>query len=154
MLLVMNASVRRLVKGDEAILELLARDDADFDIPGRGAALAPLPPDAALTFLGNPCVLFWIAESDGVIAGFMYCHIILKRAGATQEILLYEIGVRSTLRGRAIGTKLVHTLYTYMKAHNITDSWVLADNPGAVGFYQACGFSATDPAPTYLQRGQ
>jgi hypothetical protein len=40
----MSVSIKRLGPGDEAILETLAREDADFDLEGRGEALTPLKP--------------------------------------------------------------------------------------------------------------
>jgi len=38
----MSVSIERLGPGDEATLELLAREDADFDLDGRRDSLPPL----------------------------------------------------------------------------------------------------------------
>jgi hypothetical protein len=43
-------------------------------------------------------------------------------------------------------------LQAFMEERNIREAWVLADNPGAVDFYRACGFEAEAPAPTYMTR--
>ena len=37
-----------------------------------------------------------------------------------------------------------------MAAHDIDDVWVLADNPGAVDFYRACGFAMSEGQATYM----
>ena len=142
--------VRRLGPGDEPVLELLAREDADFDIPGRGGPQAALSADAAQAYLSNPDVLHWVAEQAGAIVGFMYCHHLHKRAGDAGELLLYEIGVRKAHRQRKVGRTLVETMRTWMEAHHVRESWVLADNPGAVAFYKACGFKVPLPEPAYM----
>jgi ribosomal protein S18 acetylase RimI-like enzyme len=146
----MTFSVRRLGPQDLALLETLARDDADFDIPGRGRPHEPLTPDAARAYLADPAVLHWVAESAGEVVGHMYCHVLRKHSDDPTEVLLYEIGVRSAHRRRGVGRALVEALDVWMKDHHIRDSWVLADNPGAVEFYRACGFEIEEPAPVYL----
>jgi ribosomal protein S18 acetylase RimI-like enzyme len=82
-------TVRRLGGDDEGVLELLARDEADFDVEGRSEAKEPLARDDARAFLGDANVLFWVAEHDGDVVGFLSCQLVRKRAGAP-ELLLYE----------------------------------------------------------------
>ncbi len=148
----MNFSVRRLGPGDEAVLALLAREDADFDIPDRGAPREPLSAADARAYLADPHVLHWVAEVGGRVLGHMYCHALRKRAGGPLEVLLYEIGVRQSERGTGVGRALLDALDAWMRDRGATESWVLADNPGAVDFYRACGFTVATPPPTYLVR--
>ena len=143
-------TVRRLAPGDEALLALLAREDADFDLAERGAALEPLTPAAARDYLGDPSVLHWVAERDGVVLGHMCCHWLRLRGGGGRELLLYEIGVRAAERRSGVGRALMAEMRAWMARHAVQDVWVLADNPDAVLFYQACGFAIETPEPTYL----
>ena len=144
----MKSSIRRLGPGDESTLDTLAREDAEFDIAGRGAPLRKL----RAAYLGDPDVMHWIAEQAGRIVGHLYCHVLRKRAGDPIEVLLYEIGVRRSERRQRIGRALVDTMHGWMKDHQVRESWVLADNPGAVAFYRACGYAIGAPAPVYLLR--
>jgi ribosomal protein S18 acetylase RimI-like enzyme len=146
----MTLNIRRLGPGDEPILELLARDEEDFDLDDRGEPTRPLAPDDARAYLADANVLHWIAERDGVIAGHLYCHVLRKRAGDARELVLYEIGVRAALRRHGVGRALVDAMFAWMREHAIREAWVLADNAGAVEFYRACGFAVGEPAPVYL----
>jgi hypothetical protein len=73
-------SIRRLGRGDETTLALLAVEDADFDIPGRGRPLQPLPRDAASAYLADERVLHWIAEEDGRPIGHLLCCLERRQA--------------------------------------------------------------------------
>lgn len=148
----MTPSIRRLGPGDEAVLELLATEDADFDLDGRSEALRPLEPAAARRYLANPAVLHWVAVEDGSVTGFLYCLLVPLRSGAGQELLLYEIGVRRAFRRRGTGRALLAHLEGWMRAGGVDVVWVLADNESAVEFYRGCGFTSEDPQPVYLTR--
>src|SRR4051794_5524329 len=91
----MSVSIKRLGPGDEPILDLLAKEDADFDLEGRGGSLQPLEPARAQSYLANPAVLHWVAVEGDQIIGFLYCIHLPLRSDAGHELLLYEIGVRS-----------------------------------------------------------
>lgn len=148
----MSLAIRRLKFDDEAVLALLARDEPDFDIDARSAPSAPLSPAAARAFLGDPNVLFWIAERDEDIVGFLSCQLV-RRRDQPAELLLYEIGVRAAQRRHGVGRALIATMNDWMAAHDLVEVWVLADNPGAVEFYRACGFSDDEShAATYMTR--
>lgn len=148
----MSLAICRIGPDDEAILALLARDEPDFDMDGRSAPSEPLPPAEARAFLGDPNVLFFIAERDGAVAGFLSCQLV-RRRNQPAELLLYEIGVRAAERRRGVGRALVGAMNGWMAAHAIVEVWVLADNPGAVEFYRACGFSDDEShAATYMTR--
>jgi ribosomal protein S18 acetylase RimI-like enzyme len=148
----MALSVRRLVSGDERVLEVLALEDVDFDIGGRGRPRKPLGCEAALAYLADPNVLHWIAEAEREVLGHLQCSVLRKSAGDDAEVLLYEIGVRSAHRRHGVGRALMDALEAFMKEHVIAEAWVLADNPGATEFYRACGFEAQALPPTYMTR--
>jgi ribosomal protein S18 acetylase RimI-like enzyme len=148
----MSFSVRRLGPGDEPILELLAREDGDFDVEGRPASRQPLDRETERAYLSDPAVLHWVAEDRGAVLGALSAHLLRKRVGAATEVLLYEIGVRAAHRRRRIGQALVEALYGWMRAHGVREVWVLAGNPAAVEFYRACGFEIPAGPAVYLQR--
>jgi GNAT superfamily N-acetyltransferase len=148
----MTIIVRRLGPGDEPILNLLATDNADFDIAKRGAPQRPLDLDAARHYLTNPVVLHWIAVEDDAVVGDLYCILLPLSAGEGRELLLYDIGVRQAWRRRGVGRALLEAMEQWMRENGVTDVWVLADNPAAVEFYRACGFSMDASQPVYLVR--
>jgi ribosomal protein S18 acetylase RimI-like enzyme len=148
----MSVTIKRLGPGDEAILELLAREDADFDLEGRSAELPPLKPSMAQRSLANPSVLHWIAFQDRVVTGFLYCAHLLLRTDPGQELLLYEIGVRKEHRRKGVGRALLDHMARWMQSNEISEVWVCADNRIAVDFYRGCGFTNEEPQPVYMTR--
>ena len=148
----MALAVRRLGPGDEPVLTMLATEDADFELEGRGAPLEPLDPEAARRYLANPAVLHWVAADDDVVVGDLYCIHLPLRSGAGSELLLYEIGVRTAWRKRGVGRALLAEMEAWMREHGVTEVWVLADNPGAVAFYRACGFATDTSMAVYMTR--
>jgi ribosomal protein S18 acetylase RimI-like enzyme len=133
-------SVRLLGPGDEAVLRLLNDEDADFALQGRGGPGRPLEPADAAAFLTDPTVRLWVAEEDGRVLGFNLCYVLRRRNDAAREVLLFEIGVRQGDRRRGAGRALVAALQVFMERERLEECWVLADNPGAIDFYAACGF--------------
>jgi ribosomal protein S18 acetylase RimI-like enzyme len=148
----MSFSVRRLGPGDEPILDLLAREDGDFDVEGRSGPREPPDREAARTYLSDPAVLHWVAEDRGAVLGAMSAYLLRKRVGEPTEVLLYEIGVRIAHRRQGIGRALVEALYGWMREHRVREVWVLAGNPAATEFYRACGFEIPAALSVYLQR--
>jgi len=147
----MSFSLRRLGPGDEAILDLLAQEDADFDVEGRSRPRQPLDRATARAYLSDPAVLHWIAEDGAVVLGALSAYVLRKRVGDPAEVLLYEIGVRARHRRQGVGRALVGALYRWMREQGIREVWVLADNPAAVEFYRACGFAGSAAGAVYLQ---
>jgi ribosomal protein S18 acetylase RimI-like enzyme len=148
----MDLSIKRLGPGDDAVLELLAREDADFDLEGRGQPLEPLKPVMAQRYLANPAVLHWIAQVGDSVVGFLYGIHLPLRAGIGHEVLLYEIGVRQSYRRKGIGRALIGQLERWMQANGASVVWVSADNEVARDFYRACGFTLEGEQPAYLTR--
>ena len=149
---VTQVSIKRLGCGDERVLTLLATQDADFDLDGRSAPLAPLAPDHAQRFLADDAVLLWTAMDGDEVVGFLFCLIVPLRSGDGQELLLYEIGVRSAWRRRGVGRALLDEMERWMKTTGVSEVWVLSDNPAAVEFYRGCGFASDPDQPTYMTR--
>src|SRR6478752_8814249 len=148
----MSVSIRRLGPGDEATLELLNREDGDFDLDGRSHELPPLKPNLAQRYLANPSVLHWVASLDGEVIGFLYCAHLLLRTDPGQELLLYEIGVRKAHRRQGVGRALLEHMARWMQSNDISVVWVCADNRVAVDFYRGCGFASEQPQPVYMTR--
>lgn len=167
----MTLVVKRLGPGDESHLTFLAINDAEFDIAGRNvplqapdpdagqlsmaeqdAPLQPLAPDAARRHLEHPAVLHWVAIEDDALIGHLYCILLPLWTGAERELLLYEVGVHQTWQRRGIGRLLLAAMEQWMRENDVAEVWVLADNPGAVAFYRACGFAADAAQPLYLTR--
>jgi ribosomal protein S18 acetylase RimI-like enzyme len=136
----MPFAIRRLGPGDAAVLELLARDSADFDLAGRSGPDPPLARAQAERYLANPDILHWVAEDNGTVLGELLCHLLGMPHGSGSELLLYSIGVREHARRRGIGRALVDELRGWAGQAGVPEVWVLADNPGAERFYEACGF--------------
>jgi ribosomal protein S18 acetylase RimI-like enzyme len=148
----MSVAIKRLGPGDEALLEVLTREDADFDLEGQGGGLTPLTPVHAQRYLANPGVLHWVAQQEGAVVGFLYCSLVLLRSEPARELLLYEIGVRSAWRRRGVGRALLSHMESWMRNNDVGVVWVCADNAIAVEFYRGCGFSNEAQQPVYMTR--
>jgi ribosomal protein S18 acetylase RimI-like enzyme len=143
-------SVRLLGPGDEAVLALLNDEDADFDLEGRGGPGRPLAAADAAAYLADAAVRHWIAEEDGRVIGFNLCYVLRRRNDAAREVLLFEIGVRQSDRRRGAGRAMVAAMRDFMEREAIEEAWVLADNPGAIAFYAACGFVRDEEQGTQM----
>lgn len=146
----MGSEIRLLGPGDEPVLALLAADEASFDLPGRSGPRPPLDDLDAAAYLNDPSVLHWVFEEEGTLVGFLLCYLERRRAGASRQLLVYEIGVRAEHRRRGVGRALVEAMREWMAQHDVTEAWVLADNPGAEAFYGACGFVRDEEQPVQM----
>jgi ribosomal protein S18 acetylase RimI-like enzyme len=148
--------IRQLGPTDVDLLEKLAQDDADFDIDGRGGQEKQLTTQQLHAFLSDPTVLFWCAfadDSESTVLGFLHCQTIRKYSSEPMEVLLYQIGVRSSARRQGIGRALMMEMEHWMSVRHIEEVWVLGDNPVAVDFYKANGFEGHAPeAAVYLTK--
>lgn len=126
--------------GDERVLEVLAADEPDFDLPGRSSPRQRLSGADAAAYLADPCVLHWVAEDEGAVVGFLLCYLERRRAGTPRQLLLYEIGVRESYRRQRVGTTLLDAMRHWMQEAAVTEVWVLADSRDAERFYTAYGF--------------
>lgn len=148
-------TIRRLDENDVPVLTMLAAEDGDFDIEGRGESTEAPDPVMARTYLADPTVLFWISLDADVVTGFLQCLVLPIRTGRGREVLLYEVGVRMKYRRQGIGRALLQHMESWMRENDIDEMWVAADNPGAERFYKACGYARTAPEyfqPVYMSR--
>lgn len=146
-------SFRRLGLDDIALLETIARDAPEFDMGGRtDSPLEPLDRQAALVFLNHPDVLYWVAERDGHVDGLLLCYVQYLWHAPAREVMLYDIGVRSSARRQGIGQALIETMEAWMLENGIADVWVPADNPGAEAFYAACGFEMDEEQSVMMSK--
>ena len=143
--------IRRLGPGDESVLAVLARDDADFGLVGGPGRRTPLPESSARAYLADSHVLHWTAWAGEEVVGSLVCHVLPMRKEPARELLLYEIGVRSAWRRRGVGRRLISAMTDWMRAEGIVTAWVLADNPDAERFYEACGFGPGEGPAVYLE---
>jgi GNAT superfamily N-acetyltransferase len=142
--------IRRLGPGDEAVLAVLAADEEDFDLADRGGPRNPVTGADAAAYLGDPSVLHWVAEEDGVVVGHLLAYLERRRAGHARQVLLYEIGVREAYRRRGIGTALIAEMRSWMVDHDVAEAWVPADSGDAEAFYAACGFVRDEVQPIQM----
>jgi GNAT superfamily N-acetyltransferase len=142
--------IRRLGPGDEAVLAVLAADEEDFDLAERSGPREPVAGADAAAYLGDPNVLHWVAEDDGVVVGHLLAYLERRRADPPRQVLLYEIGVRDAYRRRGIGTALVEAMRAWMRDHDVAEAWVPADSGDAEAFYAACGFVRDDVQPVQM----
>src|SRR5262245_4008536 len=119
--------LRRLGPADAPVLELLAREDADFDLEVPGNPRAPLSLERARAFLSDSRVLLWTAWAGEEVVGLLFCHVLPMRKEPARELLLYDIGVRSAWRRRGVGRRLVGEMVHWMRMHGVITAWVLAD---------------------------
>lgn len=143
-------NVRQLGPGDEQILAHLNDEDAAFDVPLRGGPRPQLPPAAAAEYLADPSVLHWIAEDENSVVGHLLCYVQRRRRGDARQLMVYEIGVRETHRGRNVGRTLIAAMQGWMRENAVAGAWVLADNSGAEAFYAACGFQRDEDQPVQM----
>jgi ribosomal protein S18 acetylase RimI-like enzyme len=148
-------TIRRLDENDVPVLVMLAAEDGDFDIDGRGECTEAPDPIMGRRYLADPTVLFWISLDGDVVTGFLQCLVLPIRTGRGREVLLYEIGVRMKYRRQGVGRALLQHMEAWMRENSIDEMWVAADNPGAERFYKACGYERTKPEyfqPVYMAR--
>jgi GNAT superfamily N-acetyltransferase len=141
--------VRQLGPGDEAALALVARDETDFTGESPSPALTL---EAARSYLTDPHVWHWHAEADGEPVGFLIAYVHRQRHGTQLHIMFDEIGVRESWRRKGVGRALVNALHERMRAKEISEVWVLADNEEARTFYEACGYEMDDLQGQMLTR--
>jgi aminoglycoside 3-N-acetyltransferase I len=142
--------IRRLGPGDEAVLAVLAADEADFDLEERSGPRAPAVGADAAEYLGDENVLHWVAEEEGVVLGHLLAYLERRRAAPARQLLLYEIGVREAHRRRGIGTALVGAMCAWMADHDVAEAWVPADSGEAEAFHAACGFVRDEVQPVQM----
>ena len=131
-------SVRRLMAGDEKILEEALRRF------GEGHAV-----DAS-RFLATPGAVIFLAEEDGVPVGQIYGHTLVHPDGET-TMLMYAVAVVEGALRRGHGKRLVDAFIEHARSAGHTEVWVLTDerNRAALSLYAAAG-ARRDPTDQVL----
>lgn len=94
--------------------------------------------------LDNPAKSVFVYELEGQVVGHLFCEITTATSDVLEPVkTLYidDLCVGSSARGQKIGEQLYTFALTYAKeqgCHNLTLD-VLADNAGAVRFYDRLG---------------
>jgi len=122
-----SAMMRRLGRGDEAVLQELCRRYKSR-VPSDGEAAHALALDD---------LHVWVAEVDGELAGFAYAHELPRLDGDT-NVFLYELEVDERFRRRGIGRALVEEAKRLAAGRRM---FVLTepDNEAAMRTYAAAG---------------
>jgi N-acetylglutamate synthase-like GNAT family acetyltransferase len=79
-------------------------------------------------------------------------YVHRQRHGEARHVMFEEIGVRGHWRRHGVGRALVAALHAQMRAEGLEEVWVLSDNPGAQGFYEACGYVVDELQGVVLSR--
>lgn len=110
----------------------------------------PESDDFAISFfdemLADPSVSIFIPEDDGNPVGYIVCKLIERPENpftfAARTLLIDQISVRPTARGRGVGATLIHqaeVLAKELKVQRIhLDSWDF--NLNAHSFFEHLGF--------------
>ena len=125
----------------QAIVELLQRR-ASLSNPGDRDALLANPDAIALPIEQIAAGCVFIAERDGVIAGF--AAVVPRPDGGAELDALF---VEPRLWKRGIGRRLVDHIDDVACARTASVLHVLG-NPHAEGFYISCGFCVTGTVDT------
>lgn len=94
--------------------------------------------------LDNPAKSVFVYELEGQVVGHLFCEITTATGDVLEPVkTLYidDLCVASSVRGQKIGEQLYTFALSYAKeqgCHNLTLD-VLADNAGAVRFYDRLG---------------
>ena len=139
-----GVAIRRLGPEDAELFKRLSETDNLFDEDPSGPPSGALTLDGARTFLADPSVLFWVAESGPLAVGFLHGIVQRRRtAGPWAELLLMEMGVHADWRQKGVGTALVSAMEHWMAGNGVSEAWVPA-NTYAVGFYLKSGFTVDE----------
>lgn len=132
----MSLEIRRLTRGDRAVLDRVA-DDV-FDDAIRPALTAE--------FFDDPRHHLVVAIDDGVVVGFVSAVHYVHPDKPT-ELWINEVGVAPSHQGRGIGKALIAETLAAGRALGCREAWVLTSrsNVPAMRLYTSCGGSEGDP---------
>ena len=97
-------------------------------------------------YIDSDSKVVYVYEDDDIILGYIMADIIEKPESdyrpSVRYIEISELGVKSGVRGRGIGTKLIDTIKSYAVDNGVTkielNMWEF--NEQALAFYDKCGF--------------
>lgn len=88
----------------------------------------------------------WIAESEGIVAGFLLC----QTSGQEMEVLTFA--VHPSYQRQGIGQKLLRHMLAQVPPNGVAFLEVAADNEPARALYKKCGFQETNTRKNYYVR--
>jgi aminoglycoside 3-N-acetyltransferase I len=121
-------NVRRLVPGDEQVVERLAEQ---------------APPERASELLADERTILLAAFEDGhdEPIGFVLAYELLRRHGEPSQLFVYEVGVAAEARRRGVATELLRELARLACTRGIRRGFVLTNesNAAAMELYRSLG---------------
>jgi ribosomal protein S18 acetylase RimI-like enzyme len=138
----MEIRVRRLTRGDEAIVQRLTADVDRFELPGMPPRNLLVPRiDVAARFLSVETNHLLVAFAGDEPVGFLLAYELLRRHGDEPKMHLYEIGVREDYRRRGIGRSLIERFAELCRQRGARRAFVITDgsNPAAIALYASTG---------------
>jgi PhnO protein len=95
--------------------------------------------------LQNPCVFYWVYETENRIVGFISLHINLLLHHAAPIAEIQELVVKSDFRGKRIGAKLIEVAFDTAKKENceLLEVACNRNRTESHAFYEACRFERT-----------
>jgi aminoglycoside 6'-N-acetyltransferase I len=126
----MTIEIKRLVAGDEGILEHVAIDVFDEDID----------PNYLAAYLAQPNHYMIVAINDNQVVGQIRA-VIHKHPDRADELYIDNLGVTTTLQRQGIATKLLDAMLELGKRLGCEEAWLAteSDNTRAKGFYESYG---------------
>ena len=107
----------------------------------KGVSLGPSDsPEEIQKKLSRDPDLFLVAEEDGQIVGTVIGGFDGRRG------LIYHLAVRTSFRGRGIGSRLMGEVESRLRAKGCIRCYLLVttDNEDAMGYYQKLGWERMD----------
>src|SRR5262245_24331747 len=133
--------IRSARPDEQEMLEALQRR-ASLSNPGDRDALLANPEAIALPIEQLETGSVFVAERDGVVAGF--AAVVPRPDGGAELDALF---VEPHLWKQGIGRRLVNHVAEVARLRNVTVLHVIG-NPHAEGFYVSCGFRTTGTVQT------
>lgn len=127
---------------DEMILLLKSlfeiEEDFIFDYQQQQAGLTML--------LNSGRCLILVAEYENSVIGMCTGQTVISTAEGGYSLLVEDVVVNSTWRGKGVGTQLLNTLANWAKQQDIHRLQLLADrnNSNALNFYHKAGWNQTE----------
>jgi ribosomal protein S18 acetylase RimI-like enzyme len=129
----MSIEIKRLVVGDEAVLNHVAVDVFDEAID----------PKRLTAYLAEANHHMIVAVKNGEVVGQIRA-VIHKHPDRPDELYIDNLGVTPSLQRQGIATKLFNAILELGRDAGCEDAWLATeqDNEGAKGFYETYGVKA------------
>lgn len=123
----MNAEIRRLHPGDDALVMRVA--DEVFDEPVRADRLA--------AYLASPGHFIIMAIVEGTVVG-QCAAVIHRHPDKVSELYIDEVGVASGFRRQGIAREMLNAMFALGREHGCEEAWVGTepDNQPARALYE------------------